>query len=550
MRKKFTLALLLFPTISVLAQESGKPDLGTLSGNFQSNAQFYDRDDRIGANTTQYLREKASVDAWLFLNYQVRGFEFQLRYDHFLNSPLLNPAIAYSNQGIGFWSIKKSLDKLDITAGYFYDQFGSGQIFRAYVDNLIGLDYAMQGVRLQYNFSDNFFVKAFSGQQKGFLNLSTNEDTRFKMSPQVMQGINSEYFWLLNSDWSFNFGAAAVKRNLDQATMNQLVGQINALPLSERFTPKYNTYAYSAYSTINYKNFSLYLEYSGKTAEALRDPLDVRLFSAPGNVYTSSLSYSRKGLGINLQYKKIDRFQFRTSPYAVLLNGTVNYLPSITRQNTYRLLARYNPAVQEMGETAIAGELIYSPTKKMTFNVNYSNVVSSRNEHLFTEYYIDMNYKINDKFKLILGLQSIFYNQRIYETSPSAPDVTTITPFAELTYKIDKRKSLRFEAQYLESKQDQGSFLNALVEYNVSPHWSLSVGDMVNIAPVRTPGTPQATITNEQIHYYNVYGSYTMKNNKFGLGYIKQVQGVNCTGGICRIEPAFSGVRFSLTTTF
>ncbi len=145
MRKKFTLALLLFPTISALAQESSKPDLGTLSGNFQSNAQFYDRDDRIGANTTQYLREKASVDAWLFLNYQVRGFEFQLRYDHFLNSPLLNPAIAYSNQGIGFWSIKKSLDKLDITAGYFYDQFGSGQIFRAYVDNLIGLDYAMQG---------------------------------------------------------------------------------------------------------------------------------------------------------------------------------------------------------------------------------------------------------------------------------------------------------------------------------------------------------------------------------------------------------------------
>ena len=28
------------------------------------------------------------------------------------------------------------------------------------------------------------------------------------------------------------------------------------------------------------------------------------------------------------------------------------------------------------------------------------------------------------------------------------------------------------------------------------------------------------------------------------------VAGVNCTGGICRIEPAFSGVRFTLTTNF
>ncbi|HEY1045054.1 MAG TPA: DUF6029 family protein [Bacteroidia bacterium] len=34
------------------------------------------------------------------------------------------------------------------------------------------------------------------------------------------------------------------------------------------------------------------------------------------------------------------------------------------------------------------------------------------------------------------------------------------------------------------------------------------------------------------------------------MSYIKQVQGVNCTGGICRVEPAFSGVRLSLSTSF
>ena len=34
------------------------------------------------------------------------------------------------------------------------------------------------------------------------------------------------------------------------------------------------------------------------------------------------------------------------------------------------------------------------------------------------------------------------------------------------------------------------------------------------------------------------------------LAYIKQVEGVNCSGGVCRLEPAFSGVRFTLTTNF
>ncbi|MFN9380586.1 MAG: DUF6029 family protein, partial [Bacteroidota bacterium] len=39
-------------------------------------------------------------------------------------------------------------------------------------------------------------------------------------------------------------------------------------------------------------------------------------------------------------------------------------------------------------------------------------------------------------------------------------------------------------------------------------------------------------------------------NNLFSLSYIKQVEGVICTGGICRLEPAFSGVRLSLNSSF
>ncbi|MBP6569691.1 MAG: hypothetical protein KA270_21115, partial [Saprospiraceae bacterium] len=37
---------------------------------------------------------------------------------------------------------------------------------------------------------------------------------------------------------------------------------------------------------------------------------------------------------------------------------------------------------------------------------------------------------------------------------------------------------------------------------------------------------------------------------RYSLRYVKQVEGVICSGGICRLEPAFSGFRFAMNTTF
>ena len=176
------------------------------------------------------------------------------------------------------------------------------------------------------------------------------------------------------------------------------------------------------------------------------------------------------------------------------------------------------------------------------------NVRGSRGDA--TEYYIDGVYKVNKDFKVALGFQSVYYNQQIYELNTQAPNVTTYTPFGEFNYKISRKRSLRLEWQYLNTKQDQGSFANVILEYNVAPKLSFAIGDMVNIAPVRTPGTPQELISNEKIHYYTVFGSYTEGTTRFTAEYKKQVAGVNCTGGICRVEPAFNGVRVAVTTTF
>ena len=475
-------------SMDVQAQESKG---GEFSGNFQSNNQFYVRDDRIGANTIQYRRQKSSTDAWLFLNYKYQGFDITARYDLFNNSPLLNPQQAYTNDGVGYWSVKKSIGKLTITGGYFYDQFGTGAAFRAFEDRLIGIDYAVRGV-----------------------------------------------------------SAGMVNRTLDAQTLNLLVSEINALPLENRFQPKSNAYVATGGATINYKNLSLATEYNYKTKEAFRDPFTTEIFEADGSVFFTSLSYSKKGLGINASYKRVETFQFRSSPYQTLLNGQVTYLPSITRQNVYRLLARYIPVVQELGEHAFAGDILWSPSKKLTMNINVSNVTTLGGKRLFQEMYIDGLYKVNSKLKVQAGVQAIFYSQSIYQLSPNAPDVYAFTPFTELTYKLTTKQSLRFEAQYMHTRQDLGSFVNAVLEYNFAPNWSFSVGDMINTDPVRTPGTLQEEISTDLVHYYNIFASYQMKSTRFTLNYLKQVQGVNCTGGICRVEPAFSGLRFGLITNF
>jgi len=542
------------------AQESDpKKDYGEFSGNFQNSNQFYVNDPKIGTNTTQYKRELSSTDAWLFLSYKLKGFKFNLRYDLFNNTPLFDPNEAFTKSGIGMWNVSKDIDKFNITVGYFYDQFGTGMVFRAFEDRNLGLDFAINGARVIYTPSENTQIKAFTGLQK----------FRFDVRPVVIKGLNIEHRIEVIESLNFQLGASAVNRTIDQGTMNTIVGAINNYELKNRFIPTYNVYLGNIYNTLNYKKFSLYTEYCLKSKEAIFNPILDRMELKNGQVYYTSLSYSTKGLGINAQYKRIESFSLRTSPLENLNFGMIAYLPSLTRQNTYRLLARYNAVVQELGENALGMEFTIKPqfayfkkhqttinintsvvTGKNSFNGNSINPLDFKTDtaRYFREHYIDVSHKFNKKFKGMVGFQYINYNQQLFELRGKDYEyVTAKTYFGEVTYKLTPTRSLRVEAQYLETKQDLGSFINATVEINIAPHYSFSVGDMVNVNRVQRNTTASSA---DLVHYWNVFGSYTYKTTRITAGFIKQVEGVNCTGGVCRVEPAFSGVRVTLQTNF
>ena len=52
------------------------------------------------------------------------------------------------------------------------------------------------------------------------------------------------------------------------------------------------------------------------------------------------------------------------------------------------------------------------------------------------------------------------------------------------------------------------------------------------------------------LHYPSVGVVYSIKASRFSLAYVKQVEGINCAGGICRYEPTFHGVRVQFTSNF
>lgn len=547
---KNTLLTILLSSLTFISYAQDK---GVLSGNLQSNFNVFLEDSLIGATekaSPQYGRQKSSAESWLFVNYDVKNWHFAARYDAFHNSNLLNPSSSYSGQGLGYWQIRTNVKDLEITAGSFYDQFGSGAIFRSFENRLIGIDYAMEGVRLKYKISDDFVIKAFSGKQKG------GQENRFDVSPQIIKGINAEKGFMGSNGSILNVGVSAVNRTLDNQTYENLETEVLGLPEADRFFFKANVYAVNGYVNGTFKDFGYNAEVNYKTEEAVRDNQN-NLYSSDGSLITGGISYSKRkigrnkkgGIGINVQYRRIEDFNLTVSPYANLaqLQGIVTYQPSMSRQASYRMLARYQAPAQFTGEQGVQAELIYSFDKKTNMTLNYSDITDLNGERLFSEQFVQVEHKFNRQWKGKIGLQVVQYNQEIYEAKPGADLVETISPFGEITYKINRKNSIRFESQMLITDQDLGSFYHGILEWNSSPKYTIAVSNMINTNPVRIVNDQLA---DQVLHYPSVFVKYNVKTTSFTAAYIKQVEGVVCTGGICRLEPAFSGLRFTIASQF
>lgn len=542
---------LLFITLCLVTQAFTQ-DEGSLSGSLEANANFFDKDEKIGAaNTPQYERQLYGGEAWLNLNYRYKGFDLGLRFDMFHNSNLLNPMDSYSDQGIGRWYIRKAIDRLDITVGHLYDQIGSGLIFRAYEERPLLIDNALLGLRLEYAISDNWYVKGFAGKQKRL----------FETYDALIKGFNVEGFLLLGEEGKLTLapGAGILNKTLSDSQMDALANSLSTYaPVDFIDEAPFNTYAFSVYNTLSTGPLSWYIEYAYKTEEVFYDLFAERqLYTGettigkyvlePGNVIYTTLSFAQGKFGGLVEYKRTENFRFRADPFVSLNRGMINFLPPMAKLNTYRLTARYVPATQEIGEQAIQLDLRYSPEKNLKFHANFSNIENLDSDLLYREAIAEVEVTEPRKRILIGGLQFQWYDQELFEGKPGVDMVKTITPFVDYLHRFDRDKSLRVELQYMNTDQDFGSWAYALLEYSVAPNWIFELSDMWNVAPYEDENGVKKT---DPLHYPTAGVVYTTGSNRFSLRYVKQVEGVVCSGGICRLEPAFSGIRFNLLSQF
>ncbi len=529
---------------------------GTFSGDLMMNMNFFQRDTNIKAsNNPLYDNALSGSEGWLDLRYNTNGFTFFLRADAFNNSNLKNPIAPSTDFGIGAWSVTKDMKDLTITIGSIYDQVGSGILFRSYEDRGLLIDNALMGIELKYKLTNNISLKGFTGQQK-----NNNQVNNVRYGP-VIKGFNAE------GDFSAGKvhlvpGIGVLNRTLDASSMAAVAASINAQDTNHRFEPKYNMYAFSIYNTLTYKNFSWYVEGCYKTHEAVSEPgyyetnanhVDSNatlLFDKPGNVEYTSINYGMKGIALSLTGKRTQDFVMRTSPNETLLNGMLNWQPVVAVLRPERLMARYTPASQDISEMAGTANLALSPNDVTNFTVTYTHINTLDDHKLYREAYVDGFYQGIKNWIFQGGAQYMEYNILAYQSEGSIahPIVYAITPFADITYRMTEKNSLRAEVQYMDTRQDYGSWLFVLLEFDIAPKWAISASDMYNVSP--NPNDDNHNYKNPGNHYYNLYAAYTKGPHRFSLAYVKQVDGINCAGGVCRYEPAFSGVKATLTSSF
>ena len=526
-------------------------DKGVFSGSFETNANMFLRDSSINAiNTPQYDHQLFGSEAWLNLNYSVDGLTIGTRFDMFYNSNLQNPNASYSDAGIGMWYVSKTLKQLEVSAGYLYDQIGSGIIFRAFETRPLFIDNALYGARLKYNLNDNWDIMGFVGKQKNSFDTYSGN----------MKGLRLEGFITLGSEdnpITLAPGLGFVNKTLSDEYMNGIIDVVKTYQNEDKFIPKYNTYATTIYNTLAYKGLNLYTEFALKSDDVFYNPFAEKvelignntlgkLINTSGTVAYVSASYAAGNLGVTAEMKRTENFSFRVDPNLTLLKGLINYLTPISRQNTYRLTARYTAPALDISEMAYNLDVRYKFSKALSANINYSDIKSLEGERLYQEIYTELTYKHNRIWQLNAGIQALTYNQEVYETKAEVPLIKAIVPYADFLYKLTPYKSLRAEVQYMATEQDYGSWIFGLLEYNIAPRWSFEASGMYNIDPKKYNVKGEI----EKILYPTLGVTFFKDAQRYGLKYVKQVEGVVCSGGICRLEPAFSGVRFTMNTTF
>ena len=524
---------------------------GHVTGNMQLDGQISRADSVIGARDVQ---EKLLMNARADILYTNGNFSAGLRFEAYHN-PLLGFNNMYKGEGIANYFVSYQGDIISITAGNFYEQFGSGMILRAYEDRYLGIDNSLRGLNVTLRPFNGITIKALAGKQRYFWDYTGG----------IVRGIdgevnlNSLITSMAESKLRATFGAGFVSKYEEYQTLYADESHIYNLPL--------NVGAGAVRMDLSYGNWGLQTEYARKG----QDPSIMNDFIyREGEALMVNATYSQKGFSANIQAKRVDNMCFKSKRMETGEMLYINYIPAITKQHTYAFLSMYPYATQTTGEMGLQGDVMYKIKKETLLGGKYGTDIHL-NAAVITAidttqvpgvgigyqsdwfktgdlYYADASIEIAKKLSKSTKLTCTYGYQifnPIVEGHKGDLHHNHIV-VADLTWKMNKKNVMRFEAEWMgsDSKYNHdvddkrcGDWIMGLVEYNFTSAWFVSVSD-------------QYAYRDGIGNYYNVSVGYNHGATRIQLGYGKQREGLLCIGGVCRQVPASNGLTFSLTTSF
>ena len=515
------LGLLVLPAATARADSD---DRGNLSASFETNTTYYLTDEGTGAVAPE---GRFGSNNYLKLDYSNGGFTAGVQLEGYLPAVTgyFNGSLSYENfmsydLYVGFAS-----NGWDIRVGSLYEQFGSGLLFRTYEDRELGINNALQGIRVGYTFGDFLSVRGIYGRVRNVREYS-----------DVM---------VSGADLSFSLSRLLNMRSMDIVLEGSVIDKYEARPSNADPTWSPHSPGYSGRLMLGYGGFQLKGEYMDRRS----DPAFYNNLNAGrSKAVQVDFSYTGNGFGGLLTFRKLDNPFFQGLRDESSMYTYINYVPALTQQHTYSL-ATLNPYTAQSDELGGQADLYYNfrrgtvmgGKKGMKIHANFSNYyggimnmitgVRGENELLFRDLTLDVERWFGSSLKMIL-----FYSWQTFNPKTTGKDTelwNSHTVVADLTYKINRKNSLRLELQHMYSKDDHKSWAAALLEYNLAPRWSVSVQDMWNYGDTGT-------------HYINGSVSYSYSKVRAALNIGRFKEGYLCSGGVCRMTPAYTGINLSL----
>jgi len=520
----------------------------SIHGNFQVDAQYYNKDTVIGA---PIVPQKVLSNGFGNLNYIRGNFSAGMRYESY-NPVMQGFDPRYQGTGIPYRYMRYKIANLDITAGNFYDQFGSGMIFRVYEDRGLLYDNTMDGFRAIYTPIRGITIKAMIGHQRTF----------FTTSPGIIRAFDMDI-------------------NLNELLDPSGTSKTKVI-LGGSFVSKYQAISSTIYNepanvgcgggrvTVINGGFNFYSEYAYK----INDPSLTNGYSFKnGQGLYATTSYAANGFSFMWAGKYTDNMSFRSDRDQTLNAGMINYMPSLTKYQTYLLATYYPYATQPNGEIATQGEIQYKAKRgsvlggkygmeialngSMAFGTDTTSIAPKNDVHQYhytvnpyalgQQYFHDFNIEIFKKFskkvKTTFLYCNQFYNKNIIieNAATGVPNIKTNVFVTDWTFKYKPVSSIRMEAQLMQTKQDKGSWAEAMIEWWPKSNFYLAVTDQYNFGNA---------VKDLRIHYYLVNIGIIRDGTRITMSYGKQRAGIFCVGGVCRNVPASDGLSMTIMQSF